>query len=362
MVGTEPARPLIVVAMSGGVDSSVVAALLSEAGFRIRGATLRMWDAPHGGDRVCSDHRDAARVAAHLGIDHCMIDCRDDFHMRVVKPFLEGYAVGRTPNPCMACNSGFKFGDLLDWAVARGAERLATGHYARIRQERGTVRLFRGADPDRDQSYFLFPLTQRQLARSLFPLGELTKVEVRAHARRLALPVAEKRDSQDLCFGNPAAFLRRQGRGGVRGAIVDEEARVVGEHKGIEGFTVGQRRGLGVSSGTSLYVQSIDGSSHRVKVGPRPPETMAITATNCHWITEPPAEAEPLLAQVRYRQRPVAATIEILDGSAGRARCRVRFVEPVRAPAPGQAVAVYRGEEVVGGGWIDSCLPASRGR
>ncbi|MGH7858359.1 MAG: tRNA 2-thiouridine(34) synthase MnmA [Candidatus Binatia bacterium] len=345
--------PLVVVAMSGGVDSSVAAALLREAGYRVHGASLRLWDSTRGDpSRVCSDSRDAAEVARQLRIPHTVLDRRKEFDRRVVAPLVEEYARGRTPNPCAACNSDFKLGALLDWALGEGAALVATGHYARTRRRGGAVRLLRGRDTSRDQSYFLFELSQRQLERTLFPLGDLDKTEVRDHARRLGLSVAEKPESQDLCFGKPAPFVASRGRAGGAGPIVDRSGTVLGAHPGIEGFTVGQRRGLGVSAGAPLYVDAIEPHSRRLVVASQRPEARELTARGWSWIAEAAEESEPLTLRVRYRHAGVTGRVEVLD--ADRGHCRVRFHEPAPGVAPGQAVVAYRGDEVVGGGWIET--------
>jgi len=335
--------------MSGGVDSSVAAALLVEAGYRVEGVTLRLWDSPRRDDRVCSDHRDASRVAAALGIRHTLIDQRDAFERGVVEPFVAEYAAGRTPSPCVACNGDFKLGVLLDWALAHGAERVATGHYARIDCRNGQPILCRARDLQRDQSYFLFSLRRDRLARILFPLGELTKADVRRRAAALGLPVAAKRDSQDLCFGDPAALVRARGRGGAAGDVVDDTGRRLGRHGGVEGFTVGQRRGLRIAAAQALYVQAVDGASAQVVVAPAPPQATCLAASRWNWLGAMPDEGESVLAQVRSRQPPLAARVR--EGAGG---CvYVDFERPALAVAPGQAVVVYRDDAVVGGGWIE---------
>ena len=342
-------RPLAVVAMSGGVDSSVAAALLLEAGYRVEGVTLRLWDSARRDDRICSDHLDAARVAAALGIPHTLIDQREAFERTVVGPFVAAYAAGRTPSPCVACNSEFKLGVLFDRALERGAERVATGHYARLGHGDGGLVLRRARDHARDQSYFLFALRRRQLAHIHFPLGDLTKAEVRGRAAALDLPVAAKRDSQDLCFGDAAALVQARGRGGGGGDVVDEAGRRLGEHVGIERFTIGQRRGLGIASATPLYVRALDARGARVVVGPTPPRCSSLFAREWNWLGEAPHEGEPVLAQTRSRQPPLPAWVR----SDGEGSVRVDFARPALAVAPGQAVVVYRADEVVGGGWIE---------
>ena len=342
-------RPLAVVAMSGGVDSSVAAALLLEAGYRVEGVTLRLWDSARRDDRICSDHRDAARVAAALGIPHTLIDQREAFERTVVGPFVAAYAAGRTPSPCVACNSEFKLGVLFDRALERDAERVATGHYARLGRGDGGLVLRRARDTARDQSYFLFALRRRQLAHIHFPLGDLTKAEVRGRAAALDLPVAAKRDSQDLCFGDAAALVQARGRGGGGGDVVDEAGRRLGEHVGIERFTIGQRRGLGIASATPLYVRALDARGARVVVGSAPPRCSSLIAREWNWLGEVPREGEPVLAQIRSRQPPLPAWVRSdREGSV-----RVDFARPALAVAPGQAVVVYRADEVVGGGWIE---------
>ena len=349
-------RPFAVVAMSGGVDSSVAAALLVEAGYRVEGVSLRLWDSPRRDDRVCSDHRDAARVAQHLGIPHTVVDRREAFAERVVEPFAAAYAAGRTPNPCVACNTDFKLGWLLDWARARGAERVATGHYARLERRGQRVVLRRGADAQRDQSYFLFALTAGQLAHAVFPLGEWTKDGVRRRAAAVGIPVADKLDSQDLCLGDPADLVRARGLGGKAGEIVDRQGRVLSGHGGVEHFTIGQRRGLGVSSASPLYVQTIDAVRGRVVVDGAPSRAHTLLARDCSWIDGAPEPDEDLVAQIRYRHRPLPARVSCRKGSA---RARVEFAEPAVAVAPGQAVVLYRGDDVVGGGWIERALVES---
>ncbi|MET0153606.1 MAG: tRNA 2-thiouridine(34) synthase MnmA [Candidatus Binatia bacterium] len=345
-------RPLAVVAMSGGVDSSVAAALLLEAGYGVEGVSLRLWDSSRRDDRVCSDHRDASRVAGALGIAHTQIDQRQAFESVIVEPFVAEYARGRTPNPCVACNGDFKLGRLVDWAVRRGADFVATGHYARLQPTAAGVALCRARDSSRDQSYFLFSLAPRQLARALFPLGDWTKADVRRRAAALGLPVAAKPDSQDLCFGNPGALVRSRGMGGGRGEIVDEAGHTLGLHDGIESFTVGQRRGLGVATGARMFVRSLDAREGRVVVGPNPPRVAAVVASGWSWTGEPADRHERLFAQVRYRHRPASARVSL----EGAGRARVDFDEPVLAAAPGQAVVVYRGDQVVGGGWIAATI------
>ncbi|MGH7769466.1 MAG: tRNA 2-thiouridine(34) synthase MnmA, partial [Candidatus Binatia bacterium] len=260
----------VVVAMSGGVDSSVTAGLLLEQGFDVEGVSLRLWEGERR-QRSCSDHRGAAEVAAELGISHTLLDARREFAQAVVRPFVADYLEGRTPNPCVACNRDFKLGVLLDWAKGRGADYVATGHYARLERDAATGRasLFRGADDHKDQSYFLFALSRDQLSNALFPLGDLHKSEVRAAARRIGLSVAERAESQDVCFGEYRTFVASLAEPEEihGGEIVDRSGKVLGRHDGVHRLTVGQRKGLGISSHRPLYVLEIDHASGRVIVG-----------------------------------------------------------------------------------------------
>ena len=355
-----------VVAMSGGVDSSVAAGLLAAAGRELIGVSLQTYDhAPDRGfGRCCSpdDFRDARRVAGKLGFPYYVFDEEERFARAVIDPFVEAYRAGRTPSPCALCNSEVKFGSLLDKARALGAARVATGHYARTRREGARTLLLRGRDPDKDQSYFLFGLDQDQLASAEFPVGELTKHEVRTEARRLGLSVADKPESQEICFVEGSSYRElvkaRAGDLGASGDIVTRDGARLGGHEGLGGFTVGQRRGLGVAAKEPLYVIAIEPSSSRVVVGPE----AALRAPGClvtgvNWI---PADrtGEILTCEVRIRHRhPGArARVEALPGD----RARVAFEEPQRAVAPGQAAVFYDGELVLGGGWIDAAEPASQ--
>ncbi len=365
---------LTAVAMSGGVDSSTVAAILREQNQPIVGLTMQLWNqlrlpglAPDGAThRCCSldDVYDAKRVAQHFGFPHYVVNFENRFEEAVVRPFVEDYLAGRTPIPCTLCNNYVKFDQLIVTARQIGAERLATGHYARIRFNPETRRheLLRARDESKDQSYFLFGLTQEQMSRTAFPLGELTKDEVRAIARRTGVPVAEKPESQEICFvpsGNYVrfieAYLAEQGSAlpaeiGEPGELVTTNGEVIGEHPGVHHFTVGQRRGLGVAAGRPLYVVTVDHASNRVIVGSDEElRTSACEMRDVNWIAvaEP---AQPLHATVKIRNRhvPAAATIEPLD--TGHA-C-VKFEVPQRAVTPGQAAVFYSGDVVLGGGWI----------
>ncbi len=342
--------------MSGGVDSSVTAALLLEQGFDVEGVSLRMWEGNRG-PRSCSDHGGAKEIASLLGIRHTLLDLRATFEATVVRSFAQDYLRGRTPNPCVACNRDFKLGLLLKWARAHGADWVATGHYASVRREReGTnVFLYRGADRLKDQSYFLFALTQEQLAAALFPLGEMQKEEVRCKARKLALPVADRPESQDICFGDYRALVESYARGDdlAGGEFVDLTGRVLGRHSGIHGLTVGQRKGLGISAGEPLYVLEIEDDSKRVLLGRR--EGLAcrgLVARNVNWIGQPVAKELEAEVQIRYRTRAIPCILQ----KSGDESYEARFSAAHLAVTPGQAAVFYKGERVLGGGWIQHAI------
>ena len=355
----------IVAAMSGGVDSSVAAALLAAEGYDVVGLSMQLYDQrdgarPFGSCCTLDDLHDARRVAGRIGIPHYVVNFERRFEERVVAPFVRDYAAARTPIPCVRCNSDLKFASLLDRASGLDAEQVATGHYARLETRpredgRGVVhRLRRAVDRAKDQCYFLFSLTQAQLARARFPLGGLRKSEVRDHARGLGLPVADKADSHEICFvpdGDYASFVERRLPGGPRGgAVVDAAGRVLGRHGGVHRFTVGQRKGLGVSGPAPLYVTALDAASGTVTVGPRAAlERTTLTAAGVNWIEGPPRPGRPVTAQIRHHHAPAPARVRPLDGAA----LRLEFDEPQPAVAPGQAVVLYDGDVVLGGGWID---------
>jgi tRNA-specific 2-thiouridylase len=345
----------VVVAMSGGVDSSVAAALLVESGAEVIGVTLRLAGE---GSRCCSldDAEDARRVAERLGIRFFVADYADAFRREVMEPWADAYLAGRTPIPCVPCNQRFKFRHLLDRAAALGASAVATGHYARVsREPDATLALWRGADAEKDQSYFLFDLAPEQLARIRFPVGALDKRAVRDHARRLGLATAEKPESQELCFvpdGDHARVVERLRPDAAPGAgeIVDESGAVVGRHAGIHRYTVGQRRGLALPLGERVFVQSIDAASNRVTVATKAGlAARGARLDRVSWIAgEVPAHPVRALVRVRHRHEGAKATVVPMPGSAA----QVAFDAPVVAVAPGQAAVFYDGDRVLGGGWI----------
>ncbi len=343
---TAPAPARVLVAMSGGVDSSVAAALLRDAGHDVTGVTLKLW----GGESdsgCCSaaDVEDARRVAAQLDIPHYVFNFADEFEAKIVDQYVDAHAAGETPNPCVECNRSIKFGRLLERAEALGFQYVATGHHARVRcHADGRYQLLRGVDSAKDQSYVLYMLGQRELRRTLLPVGELTKPEVRAHAARLGLRTATKAESMDVCFikrGGRAQFLadRLEAR---PGPIVDEAGTVVGRHRGVATFTVGQRRGLGVAAGQRRYVLGVDAPSATVTIGRREELLRdGVDVRELCFVAEPPAAAATVTVQSRAHGRPVPGRLE------GK---RVRFDALQPRIAPGQVVALYDGDALLGGG------------
>jgi tRNA-specific 2-thiouridylase len=355
----------IVVAMSGGVDSSVAAALLAEQGHDVIGLSMQLYPSTGSGQATdehfgscCTldDLNDARRVASALGFPHYILNFERQFRESVIANFVSEYASGRTPLPCAHCNSDLKFSTLLERAQGLGAAQVATGHYARVEQRAdGRWLLKRSADGEKDQSYFLFSLTQDQLAHAMFPVGELTKPQVREQARRLSLNVADKPDSQEICFvpdHDYATFVAKHEPAVVRaGAIVNEEGERLGEHAGVHRFTVGQRKGLGVSSSAPLYVLKIDPESRDITVGPRASLGRdELTASGVNWISvAAPGDWVPVSAQIRHRHTATPGRVRALPDR----RAEFIFDTPQPAVTPGQAVVFYDDDVVVGGGWIE---------
>jgi tRNA-specific 2-thiouridylase len=349
----------VVVAMSGGVDSSTAAALLHEAGAEVVGVTLKLFDASGTaaslGGRCCSprDVEDARATAAAVGFAHYVLDESEAFGRAVIDDFVAEHRAGRTPNPCVRCNERLKFGPLLRFARAVGAVALATGHYARLepRPDR-PPRLLRAVDRDKDQAYFLFAVRPRWLGGVLFPLGAMTKTEVRAAARRLGLPGCDKPESQEICFvpdGDHRAFVERHGGAGSPGVLLDETGAVVGRHPGTHHFTVGQRRGVPAADGERRFVVRIDPSTGTVHTGPRAHiSRRALRVEDVRWL-EAPAHQGPLRAEVQIRHHAPASPgwVTARDGAA-----TVELDTAVEGGAPGQAAVFFSGEQVLGGGWI----------
>lgn len=350
--------------MSGGVDSSTAAALLKEEGHDVIGAFMDLWDCsmkdPMPSSSCCSavNKADAKRVASLLGIPLHIVDMEEIFRNEIIDPFVDQYLAGLTPNPCIRCNERLKFHHLMEKAGSFGANIVATGHYARITytKDEGHPQLLKGIDPNKDQSYFLFPLTRNQMSKVFFPLGSYRKEQVREMARTLGLPVSGKEESQEICFvpeGDYRTFIEYYLPPSARraGEIVDEAGKVLGRHEGIHTFTVGQRRGIGIPSSHPLYILEIDPLTQRVIVGPaRGLYRSRLIARDLSWIAiDPPSDPFKVMVRIRYRHKEAEAVINPLaDG-----RVMVSFQNPQRAITPGQAVVFYKGEEVLGGGWIE---------
>ncbi len=350
--------------MSGGVDSSVAALLLKRAGYEVIGLMMKLWDVTAGAtfkhSSCCSieDATDARRVAERLDIPFYLINTKERFRREVVDYFVAEYLEGRTPNPCAVCNDKVKFDFLFTKAFELGAHFIATGHYARKAWDEveGQWRLFKGNDPRKDQSYFLFSLGQTQLEHTLFPVGGMSKDQVRALADEASLPTSQKAESQEICFvpdNDHGAFIDRyRGQSVPSGDILNETGAVIGQHEGIHRYTVGQRRGTAVALGQRTYVQKIDAARNTITMSPNPELFQdALMAGRLRWVRPVPDGAQ-VQARIRYRHEPTAATLHfIAEGKA-----RVDFAEPQRAIAPGQAVVFYSGDEVLGGGWIERGL------
>ena len=352
-----PQNNKVAIAMSGGVDSSVAAALLIEQGFDVFGVMLRLWSSgPETSNRCCSpeDVSLARRVASQLDIPFHTLDVKYTFKQEVVDPFINDYAQGKTPNPCMRCNRIIRWGFLLESVISMGASRLATGHYARLHHGGDRYQLFRAKDKNKDQTYVLSVLQQHQLARTLFPLGDISKNKVREQAAKLNLPVADRSESQDLCFVGDQDyrdFLTDQGiRLSPPGPILDEKGENLGQHSGLANYTIGQRKGIGVSKSFPLYVINKDMQDNVLVVGPKDRlGRMSFNIGQANWISgSPPKDGNPILVRVRYKAEEVAATLRAFDQACAEVQLRKSLPDVT----PGQYAVFYEGEECLGGGII----------
>jgi len=350
----------VVVAMSGGVDSSLAAAILDAEGYQVIGVTLQIWPSNKEADEVerfggcCGLEaiESAKRVASKLGIPHYVMNFRDVFAQKVIADFCREYSLGRTPNPCIVCNQHVKFGPLLDKILQMEADHLATGHYARIEHSANGYSLLKGADQSKDQSYFLYPLGPQELRHLIFPVGCLHKTEVRRLAAELGLPTAARRASQDICFipdNDYRSFIAKH-ISLKPGDIVDTEGKVLGRHSGLARYTIGQRQGLGLASNERLYVLQLDTVGNRLVVGTKDQLLKnRLSASRLSWVSgQAPKEAITVTAKIRYKSPEIAATLHLNDGVAG-----VNFHQPQKAISPGQSVVFYQGDAVLGGGIIE---------
>jgi tRNA-specific 2-thiouridylase len=356
MLNQDPSPPKgrVAIGMSGGTDSSAAAALLIDQGYEVIGLTAHMWK---DGSRCCSleDVERARRVCSYLGIRHYVVNAQDLFTEKIVDPFVREYAAGRTPSPCVYCNSFIKFGFLIDRAVQLNCSHLATGHYARVEERNGKYHLLCASDPRKDQSYFLHRLNQKQLGFILFPLANMPKPEVKAYSARRGLPIIPRGESQDLCFveeGKLPDFVEQRDPSVVKpGEIRDPDGNVVGMHSGLHRFTVGQRGKLGIALGERMYVKRLDKENNIVEIAPRPGIMKSdCTLSDLHWIAgEAPAAELHCEVRPRYRSNGATATVRISNDR----NATVVFDEPQFALTPGQAAVFYQDGEVLGGGWID---------
>lgn len=361
-------RKRVVVAMSGGVDSSVAAALLVQQGYEVIGMMMRLWSEPGMGtqtpaNRCCTPDQmaDARRIADQLGIPFYVIDVQSYFRRQIVQFFIDEHENGRTPNPCIECNRQVRFTYLLENALALDADYLATGHYARVHATPDGYQLRRGLDPAKDQSYVLHVLTQKQLAHVLFPIGEYTKTEVRELAASFNLPVASKSESQDLCFlgdGDYRRFLREYSdKAGESGPILDLDGRQLGQHDGLAFYTIGQRKGLGISTPEPVYVIRKDTAHNALIVGPRAAlGEQTVRVRDVNWINgAPPAAPRPATIKIRYKAKPLSGTIHVDDPES----CRIQFTEPAFGVTPGQGAVFFDGDICLGGGIIADKVDAT---
>jgi tRNA-specific 2-thiouridylase len=349
-----PLKSRIAIGMSGGIDSSVAAALLAAQGHEVLGLTLHMFKE---GSRCCSleDVNRARRVCERLGIRHYVMNVVDEFREQIIRPWADAYAGGRTPNPCILCNRHFKFGALMTRAEQLGCAFVATGHYVRAERKKDGTHLFRGRDPQKDQSYFLHRLTQQQLSKCLFPLGEMTKADVKAYAAEHRIPVEGARETADLCFVNddgPAPVVEQFHPELVKtGPILDTTGKVIGEHRGFHRFTIGQREGLRFAAGRRVYVKEVRPAENAVVVADRQDlMTASFRVSEPHWIVAEPALPGELLVRIRYRTTAVPAQVSRLDNGS----LLVNLSTAQFAVTPGQAAVFHRGDEVLGGGWIQT--------